>query len=98
MKKVLLSIAGYDPTFGAGVTLDIRRFMKMGFHGVGIVTALTAQNTEGMKDIFSPPPDFLEEQYHELDADMEISGIKVGMLGRRENIPVIVNVIPSTTI
>jgi hydroxymethylpyrimidine/phosphomethylpyrimidine kinase len=93
MTKVLLSIAGYDPTSGAGITLDIRRFIKMGFHGVGIVTALTAQNTEGMKGTFSPPPDFLEDQYHELNADMKISGIKVGMLGNRENIPVIAQIL-----
>jgi hydroxymethylpyrimidine/phosphomethylpyrimidine kinase len=89
MKKVLLSIAGYDPTSGAGVLLDIRTFIKMGFHGIGIVTALTSQNTECVRDIFAPPPDFLEEQYSGLRDDIKISGIKVGMLGSRENIPVI---------
>ena len=93
MKKVLLSIAGYDPTSGAGVTLDTGRFGKMGFHGIGIVTALTAQNTARMKDTFCPPPDFLEEQYQELKADLKISGIKVGMVGSRENIPVILQIL-----
>lgn len=93
MKQVLLSVAGYDPTSGAGILLDIRTFIKMGFHGIGIVTALTAQNTEHVKGIFFPPPDFLEEQYHALTTDMEISGIKVGMLGSQENIPVIVQII-----
>lgn len=93
MKQVLLSVAGYDPTSGAGILLDIRTFLHMGFHGIGIVTALTAQNTEGVKDIFFPPSGFLEEQYHTLTADMEISGIKVGMLGSQENIPVIAQIL-----
>ncbi len=92
-KKVLLSIAGYDPTSGAGVLLDIQTFVQMGFHGVGIVTALTAQNTERVRGTFFPPSDFLEEQYHALSDDIEISGIKVGMLGCRENIPVIVQIL-----
>jgi hydroxymethylpyrimidine kinase/phosphomethylpyrimidine kinase len=89
MKKVLISIAGYDPTSGAGVLLDIQTFNHMGFHGVGIITALTAQNTRRVQDIFFPPPEFLEAQYQTLRDDIEISGIKVGMLGSRQNIPVI---------
>jgi hydroxymethylpyrimidine/phosphomethylpyrimidine kinase len=93
MKKVLLSMAGYDPTSGAGILLDVRTFTKMGFHGIGIVTALTAQNTERVKNTFFPPTDFLEEQYHELKADMEVSGIKVGMLGSRDNIEVIAQIL-----
>jgi hydroxymethylpyrimidine kinase/phosphomethylpyrimidine kinase len=94
MKKVLLSIAGYDPTSGAGVLLDIQTFRQLGFHGVGIVTALTSQNTKHVKDIFFPPPEFLEEQYQALSVDIKISGIKVGMLGNRQNIPVIDQILP----
>lgn len=93
MKKVLLSIAGYDPTSGAGVLLDIQTFKHMGFHGVGIVTALTIQNTKHVRDIFSPSPEFLEKQYRTLRDDIEISGIKVGMLGKRQNIPQIVQIL-----
>jgi hydroxymethylpyrimidine/phosphomethylpyrimidine kinase len=92
-KKVLLSIAGYDPTSGAGILLDIQTFMHMGFHGIGIVTALTAQNTEKVKNTFVPPPDFLREQFQTLHDDIEISGVKVGMLGCRQNIPVIVQIL-----
>jgi hydroxymethylpyrimidine/phosphomethylpyrimidine kinase len=89
MKKILLSIAGYDPTSGAGILLDTQTFKQLGFYGVGIVTALTAQNTKQVRDTFFPPPEFLEEQYQTLRDDIEISGIKVGMLGSRQNIPVI---------
>jgi hydroxymethylpyrimidine/phosphomethylpyrimidine kinase len=93
LKKVLLSIAGYDPTAGAGILLDIRTFIKLGFHGIGIVTALTAQNTARVTDTFFPPARFIEEQYQELIVDIKISGIKVGMLGSRENIPVITQIL-----
>jgi len=93
MKKVLLSIAGYDPTSGAGVLLDIRRFMQLGFHGVGIVTALTAQNTESVGDVFVPPSRFLAEQYRQLKKDMKISGIKVGILGSSHNIAEIIQIL-----
>jgi hydroxymethylpyrimidine/phosphomethylpyrimidine kinase len=93
MKKVLLSIAGYDPTSGAGILLDIRRFMQMGFHGTGIVTALTAQNTQCLEDIHVPPSSFLAMQYRQLKDDMKISGIKVGMLGSRQNIPEVAKIL-----
>jgi hydroxymethylpyrimidine/phosphomethylpyrimidine kinase len=93
MKKTLLSIAGYDPSSGAGILLDIRRFMHMGFHGAGIVTALTAQNTQSIEDIHVPPSSFLATQYRQLKDDIEISGIKVGMLGSRQNIPEIVRIL-----
>jgi hydroxymethylpyrimidine/phosphomethylpyrimidine kinase len=93
MKKSLLSIAGYDPTSGAGILLDIRVFKQMGFHGVGIVTALTAQNTKRFRSTFFPPSSFLEEQYDALSEDIEISGIKMGMLGSPKNIPVIVQIL-----
>jgi hydroxymethylpyrimidine/phosphomethylpyrimidine kinase len=85
-KKVLLSIAGYDPTAGAGIFLDIQTFMDLGFHGTGIVTALTAQNTNEVRDKFCPPPNFLLKQYQALRDDIPISGIKVGMLGCYHNI------------
>ncbi len=93
MKKVLLSIAGYDPTSGAGVLIDTQTFKRMGFHGIGIVTALTAQNTRNVRDTFVPPSSFLEEQYQALRDDVKISGIKVGMLGSGKNIPVIVQIL-----
>lgn len=71
----------------------MRTFMHMGFHGVGIVTALTAQNTKRISDIFIPPSSFLWEQYQALRDDMRVSGIKMGMLGSRKNIPVIVQIL-----
>lgn len=89
MKKTLLSIAGFDPTSGAGLVLDIKVFEELGFNGVGILTSLTVQNTERVKRIQFIPPDFLWEEYQALKEDMSIAGIKTGMVGSPENAEVL---------
>jgi hydroxymethylpyrimidine/phosphomethylpyrimidine kinase len=89
MKKVLLSIGGYDPTSGAGTGLDVNVFQSLGFHGMGIVTALTAQNTQGVDSLYCPPADWLKTQFRSLSKDVVFAGIKVGIVGQRDNIPVI---------
>jgi len=86
MKKNLLSIAGVDPTAGAGIFLDLKVFQNLGFHGIGLVTSVTSQNTQCVKQIHCLPPEFLWSQYQTLHEDIEISGIKVGMLGCQSNI------------
>lgn len=87
--KVLLSAAGYDPTSGAGVLLDIHVFQSLGFLGMGILTAATCQNTRTVKSYQCFPPEILWKQYETLAEDVRFQGIKVGMVGCRENIPVI---------
>ncbi len=86
-KKVLLSIAGYDPSAGAGVLLDVSVFGRFGFAGTAILTAVTAQNTQGVEEVRCLAPRFLNRQHRALAKDFGISGIKVGMIGCRENIP-----------
>lgn len=86
MEKILLSVAGYDPTAGAGVSLDIRIFQSFGYQGMGIVTSLTVQNTLGVRKIHRPPARFIWNQYHALREEVEFSGIKVGMVGCQESI------------
>jgi hydroxymethylpyrimidine/phosphomethylpyrimidine kinase len=88
-KKILLSVAGFDPTSGAGITLDLKVFEKYGYHGMGIPTSLTSQNTQTVKKVHFPPPTFVSAQYRHLSADVAISGIKIGMIGCAENIPVV---------
>ena len=85
MKNILLSVAGFDPTSGAGVSLDLKVFELLGFRGMAVLTSLTSQNTE----VLCILPEFLEDQYETLKADVSISGIKVGMIGCGKNIPVI---------
>jgi hydroxymethylpyrimidine/phosphomethylpyrimidine kinase len=86
MKKVLLSMAGFDPTGGAGILLDMKVFQWLGYQGVAVISAQTVQNTRGVERIAHVPPDLCWDQYHSLHQDINIDGIKVGMLGFAENI------------
>jgi len=89
MKKILLSVAGYDPCGGAGVLLDLRVFVHLGFQAMGVLTAATAQNTECVSKVYCLPSKFLQAQYATLCQDVRFSGIKIGMIGCRENIKVV---------
>lgn len=97
MKKILLSIAGFDPTSGAGVMLDISVFQYLGFYGMGILTSVTEQNTQGVKKFLCLPPECLWEQYKAIREDVDITGIKVGMVGSKNNIPVIEKILSEDT-
>jgi hydroxymethylpyrimidine/phosphomethylpyrimidine kinase len=90
---VLLSLAGFDPTSGAGVTLDLKVFARHNFQGMGLATAITVQNTQEVKDLHCLPAELLKRQYRALTEDTDILGIKVGMLGCREHISTIASVL-----
>jgi len=89
MKKTLISVAGYDPTSGAGSSLDLKVFLSFGYHGIGILTSITSQNTQKINKIKCLSHDFILDQYQTVRDDIEFSGIKIGMLGCKETIPVI---------
>ena len=93
MKKILLSIAGYDPTSGAGVLLDLNVFRFLDFIGMAILTSVTSQNTKGINEIYSLPHEFLWSQHQSLSDDVSLSGIKVGMVASEENIQVIARIL-----
>ena len=77
----VLSIAGVDPSGGAGVFADLKAFAALGAYGCGVVTALTAQNTEAVTGISPVGADFIRLQIDTLFADLRIDAIKIGMLG-----------------
>jgi hydroxymethylpyrimidine/phosphomethylpyrimidine kinase len=81
VRKTLLSIAGFDPTGGAGALLDVKVFESLGFHGAAVLTAVTAQNTLKVKRVFPLAASLVELQYGALEKDLRFAGIKVGMLG-----------------
>jgi hydroxymethylpyrimidine/phosphomethylpyrimidine kinase len=89
LKNILLDVAGYDPSAGAGVALDLMVFRTHGYHGMAIITSLTSQNTKKIKKIHCPPSRFLLEQYRTLREDVEFSGIKIGMIGCKDHISAI---------
>jgi hydroxymethylpyrimidine/phosphomethylpyrimidine kinase len=76
----VLSIAGFDPSGGAGVLADIKTFAALRCQGLAVVTALTAQNTQGVAGIHLVPAEFVAAQIDALFADIDIAAIKIGML------------------
>ncbi|NMG73909.1 bifunctional hydroxymethylpyrimidine kinase/phosphomethylpyrimidine kinase [Aromatoleum diolicum] len=80
----VVSIAGVDPSGGAGVFADIKTFSALGAYGCGVVAALTAQNTQAVAAVHIPPTDFLRLQIDTLFADVKIHAVKLGMLGSAE--------------
>ena len=85
----ILTIAGTDPTGGAGVQADIKSIQAAGGFSYSVVTSLVAQNTTGVQEIFTPPIDFLRTQLRSVTDDVAIDAIKIGMLGTTEIIEVV---------
>ena len=79
MKKAL-TIAGSDPSGGAGIQADLRSFMIAGVHGASVITCITAQNTIGVRDIYRLPLQIIESQIDVVVEDLEPKEVKTGML------------------
>lgn len=77
----VLSIAGSDPSGGAGIQADLKTFAALGCYGMAVITALTAQNTQGVSGVHIPPAEFVAQQIDAIFADIEVSAVKIGMLG-----------------
>ena len=80
----VLTIAGVDPSGGAGILADLKTFSALGAYGCGVIAALTAQNTQGVTGVHVPPTDFLRLQIDTLFADVRLHATKIGMLGSAE--------------
>jgi hydroxymethylpyrimidine/phosphomethylpyrimidine kinase len=78
---VVLTIAGFDPSSGAGVTADIKTIAAHGCYGVACITSLTVQSTAGVKRVDPVDPALVLDTLEELVADVEISAVHIGMLG-----------------
>jgi len=78
---IVLTIAGFDPSSGAGVTADIKTIAAHGCYGVACITALTVQSTSGVKRVQVVDPSILSESLEELAADLDIAAVHIGMLG-----------------
>jgi hydroxymethylpyrimidine/phosphomethylpyrimidine kinase len=76
-----LTIAGVDPSGGAGVLADVKTFSALGAYGTAVIAALTAQNTRSVTGIHGVPPDFVRLQLDTLFDDVQIDAVKIGMLG-----------------
>ncbi|MEU4017183.1 bifunctional hydroxymethylpyrimidine kinase/phosphomethylpyrimidine kinase [Microbacterium sp. NPDC028030] len=76
----VLSIAGSDPSGGAGIQADLKSIAANGGYGMAVLTALTAQNTRGVRAVHVPPVDFLRSQLEAVSDDVVIDAVKIGML------------------
>lgn len=84
-----LTIAGMDPSGGAGILADIKAMSALGAYGCAVVAALTAQNTQAVTDISPVNPEFVRAQIDTLFADIDIHAVKLGMLGQTGIIEVV---------
>lgn len=84
-----LTIAGMDPSGGAGILADIKAMSALGAYGCAVVAALTAQNTQAVTDISPVNPQFVRAQIDTLFADIDIHAVKLGMLGQTGIIEVV---------
>ena len=87
--KTALTIAGSDSSGGAGIQADIKTMTANGVFAMSAVTALTAQNTTGVTDIFETPPKFLSEQLDAVFTDIYPDAVKIGMVSSAELIATI---------
>jgi hydroxymethylpyrimidine/phosphomethylpyrimidine kinase len=78
----ILSIAGVDPSGGAGILADVKTMSALGGYGCAVVAALTAQNTQAVTHIHPVPADFVAAQLDTLFNDVRIDATKIGMLGQ----------------
>jgi hydroxymethylpyrimidine/phosphomethylpyrimidine kinase len=92
---VVLSIAGFDPSSGAGIVADLKTFAAHGCYGVAAVTALTIQNTQGVSALYPTEPAVLKDTIAALLADGHVKAIKVGMLASRANAEVVNEILES---
>jgi len=78
--KTALTIAGSDPTGGAGIQADLKTFSRFRVYGMSVVTALTAQNTLGVEGVMEVPPVFVARQLDAVLTDIHVDALKTGML------------------
>jgi hydroxymethylpyrimidine/phosphomethylpyrimidine kinase len=83
-RSIAVTIAGSDPSGGAGIQADLKTFSALGVYGATVITALTAQNTHGVQGVHAVPPEFVAAQFDSVAADLAIDAVKTGMLANAE--------------
>ncbi len=87
--KALLTIAGTDPSGGAGIQVDLQVFRDFGFHGLSAITAVVWQNTVGVRGFETIEPVHVCDQIDAVVDDIPVAGIKIGMLARAETVEMV---------
>ncbi|WP_340622202.1 bifunctional hydroxymethylpyrimidine kinase/phosphomethylpyrimidine kinase [Xenorhabdus siamensis] len=84
-----LTIAGTDPSGGAGIQADLKTFSALGVYGTTVITALVAQNTTGVQTVYNIEPNFISAQLESVLSDVRIDSVKIGMLSNSANVHVV---------
>jgi hydroxymethylpyrimidine/phosphomethylpyrimidine kinase len=87
---IALTVAGSDSSGGAGIQADLKTFAACGVYGASVITALTAQNTQGVMAIHQVPADFVTAQLDAVFGDLDVKAVKIGMVAQRAVIDAIV--------
>lgn len=88
---VVLTIAGFDPSSGAGVTADIKTIAAHSCYGVACITAMTVQSTSGVKKVIPSAPELVLETLEELASDMNLAAVHIGMLASGKVVKAVVD-------
>lgn len=89
MIKNILTIAGTDPSGGAGIQADLKTFSAFGTYAMSVITAVVAQNTQGVKSFQILSPEFVAEQIDVIFQDIHVDAVKVGMLGNEHIVKIV---------
>src|SRR5215475_10730080 len=89
----VLSVAGSDPSGGAGIQADLKTFSALGGYGMSVITGLTAQNTIGVRSVYPVEPSFVSEQLDAVFDDVRVDAVKIGMLATADVIDVVAAVL-----
>ena len=91
--RTVLTIAGSDPSGGAGIQADLKTFAAHRVYGTAVMTALTAQNTQGVQGVLGIEPEFVRAQLVSIFSDLRVDAVKLGMLFSREIMEVVAEVL-----
>lgn len=95
---IVLTIAGFDPSSGAGTTADIKTIAAHGCYGVGCVTALTVQSTQGVRRSEAVSGKLIRDTLKELATDFNFAAVRIGMLGSSDGVAAVVDFLKSSKI
>jgi hydroxymethylpyrimidine/phosphomethylpyrimidine kinase len=93
LRPIVLTIAGADPSGGAGIQADLKAIEASGGYGASAITAITVQNTLGVRRVRTVEPDLVREQVRAVMDDLEVAAVKSGMLGGWGNVAVIADLL-----
>ena len=95
---VVLTIAGFDPSSGAGITADIKTIAAHECFGISCITALTVQSTRGVRRVEAVDPKLIADTLAELVSDFAVEAVHVGMLGNDETVKVVAGFLRKTAL